>query len=91
MGLQQKDAVCIRSEPLEYSLKIFELTNPKQLPYLILHKLMSYDDSCRSDLLPRQIKSKEVHNDGDNDVDDDNDDDNDDDDDDDNEVQDNYH
>ena len=75
MGLQQKDALCVRSEPLEFSLNKFELTDPKQLPYLILHKRMSYDDLCRSDLMPKRVKSNEVHNDDDDDDGDDDDDD----------------
>ena len=50
-GLQMQDALCIRPEPLKLSLGEAHPTDPKQLPYLILHKLMSYDSLCRSDLM----------------------------------------
>ena len=49
MGLQ--DARCIRSEPLEMSLKMSNPTDLKQLPFLALQKLMSFDIQCRSDLM----------------------------------------
>ena len=49
LGLQ--DALCIRSKPLEMSLKISNPTEPKQLPFLALQKLMSFDSQCRSDLM----------------------------------------
>ena len=51
-GLQMQDALCIRQEPLKLSLNETQPTDPKQLPYLILHKLMSYDSFCRSGLIP---------------------------------------
>ena len=50
--LHVKDALCIRSEVMEWLSQGF-CTNPKQLPHLVLYKLMSYDTSCRSDLLRR--------------------------------------
>ena len=56
LGLQ--DALCIRSEPLEMSLKRSYPTEPKQLPYLALQKLMSFDIHCRSDLLMRDGRPK---------------------------------
>ena len=46
--LQLQDAVCVLSEPLQLSLGRKKLLDPKKLPFLVLHKLMSYD---RSDLL----------------------------------------
>ena len=49
LGLQ--DALCIRSEPLEMSLKESYPTEPNQLPFLALQKLMSFDGQCRSDLM----------------------------------------
>ena len=51
-GLQIQDALCIRQESLKLSLSETHPTDPKQLPFLILHKLMSYDSQCRSDLMP---------------------------------------
>ena len=53
-GLHLKDALCIKSESLKFSLNEAHPTDPKQLPYLVLHKLMSYDYLCRSDLLKFQ-------------------------------------
>ena len=55
--LQLQDALCIRPQILELSLKQTPITNPKLLPYLVLHKLVSYDSDCRSDLLS-EAKSK---------------------------------
>ena len=55
-GLQMQDALCIRPEPLKLSLNETHPTDPKQLPHLILHKLMSYDSLCRSDLMPTDNK-----------------------------------
>ena len=52
-GLQLKDALCIKLEPLLQSLP--DNSYPKdfqQLPYLILHKMMAYDSLCRSNLMP---------------------------------------
>ena len=51
-GLQMQDALCIRPEPLRLSLSETHPTDPKQLPYLVLHKLMSFDSLCRSNLMP---------------------------------------
>ena len=50
--LQQMDALCIKLEPLKLSLGLESPTDPKQLPFLALHKLMSYDSRCRSHLMP---------------------------------------
>ena len=49
--LNLQDALCIRPEIIQLSVQQDHCVNPKQLPYLILHKLMSYDSDCRSDLL----------------------------------------
>ncbi len=46
------DALCFKQKPLELSLREISVTNPNQLPFLIIHKLMSYDCHCRSNLLP---------------------------------------
>ena len=50
--LHLSDALCIREESLMLSLNENPVTDPKQLPLLIIHKLMSYDCLCRSDLMP---------------------------------------
>jgi hypothetical protein len=50
--LKLKHALCIRRDPLIHSLKETPPTDPKKLPYLVLHKLMAYDTNCRSDLMP---------------------------------------
>ena len=49
MGLQE--GLRIKQEPLKLSLKETPVTDTKQLPSIILHKIMSYDCECRSDLL----------------------------------------
>jgi hypothetical protein len=49
--LTLQDAICIRPEPLEMSLKMSSPTKPSQLPFLVLQKLMSFDCKCRSDLM----------------------------------------
>ena len=49
--LELQDALCIRSESLKMSLKKSKPTEPKQLPFLALQKLMSFDIHCRSDLM----------------------------------------
>ena len=49
--LQLQDALCVTTEPLEFSLGIKQLSDSKKLPYLVLHKIMSYDSLCRSDLM----------------------------------------
>ena len=49
--LQLQDALCIRPQIVGLSLKQTPITDPKLLPYLVLHKLLSYDSDCRSDLL----------------------------------------
>ena len=50
--LRLLDALCIREEPLEVSLKERSITDPKQLPFLIIQKLLAYDGLCRSNLMP---------------------------------------
>ena len=50
--LHLSDALCIREESLMLSLNENPVNDPKQLPILIIHKLMSYDCLCRSDLMP---------------------------------------
>lgn len=45
LGLQ--DALCIRSEPLKMSLNMSNPTEPTQLPFLVLQKLMSFESPCR--------------------------------------------
>ena len=49
--LNLQDALCIKPDIIQLSVQQHHCVNPKQLPYLILHKLMSYDSDCRSDLL----------------------------------------
>ena len=50
MGLQLKDALCVRSRSLELSLNQAHPTL-QDLPNLIIHKMMTYDHQCRSDLM----------------------------------------
>ena len=57
--LQLQDALCIRPQILELSLKQTPITDPKLLPHLVLHKLVSYDSDCRSVLLA-EAKTKSV-------------------------------
>ena len=45
------DAVCIRSDILDLSVKGESCKELSQLPFLVLHKVMSYDSKCLSDLL----------------------------------------
>ena len=56
--IKLKDALCIRSDVINISVKNeSSLINIKNLPFVILHKIMSYDINCRSDLLsPSQKK-----------------------------------
>ena len=49
--LQMQDALCVQSEPLQLSLKKDVVTDTKQLARLVLHKIMSYDSLCRTDLM----------------------------------------
>ena len=61
MRLQLKDALCVRSGPLELSLNETHPTSLQDLPHLVLHKLMTYDHLCRSDLMhpkPRDSEDK---------------------------------
>lgn len=55
--LQLKDALCIRRQPLELSLNEEPPADATILPNLVLHRLMSYDIKCRSDLMPAIAKS----------------------------------
>ena len=54
--LTLSDAICIRSESLNFSLTNANPTDPKQLPMLVLHKLMANDYTCRSDLMSHPVK-----------------------------------
>ena len=47
------DALCINEEILKLSLSGNSPTDLKQLPYLILHKIMSYDSSFLSYMMPK--------------------------------------
>ena len=74
--LKLQDALCITSKTLGVST----CENPSQLPSLILHKIMSYDYQCRSDLLQDEKRKGNTHShdekcggDTDGDTDDDND------------------
>ena len=49
--LKLRDALCIRPESLELSLNVKPISDLKQLPNLILHKMMSYDCFCRTELM----------------------------------------
>ena len=51
-----KDAQCIRPQIVKISLKGF-CTDPKKLPYLILHKIMSNDIRCRTNLYKKHMES----------------------------------
>ncbi len=53
--LKLADALCIQQEPLQLSLQINGAVpvDPEQLPKLVLHKLMSSDYLCRSDLIQK--------------------------------------
>ncbi len=50
-----KDAQCIRQDIIELSLEGF-CTDPKKLPYLILHKIVSNDIRCRTNLFKKEKK-----------------------------------
>ena len=56
--LQFRDALCIRQKVTEISLNEDHCSDPKQLPYLILQKLMSYDSLCRSDLMAKSVSDE---------------------------------
>lgn len=73
MKLQLKDALCVRSEPLELSLNQACPTSPQELPHLVLHKLMAYDHRCRSDLMPKIIHCKKADSDDEDEDEDDDD------------------
>ena len=51
LGLQ--DALCISEESLKLSLSGNPPSNLLQLPFLVLHRLMSYDPDCMSDLVTK--------------------------------------
>ena len=65
MGLSQKEAICVRSRPLEFSLNLTNPTSFHDIPSLVLHKLMSYDHRCRSDLMPAKSRDDEDEEDSD--------------------------
>ena len=46
-----QNAMCIKQEPLKLSLGGTKISQVDQLPALIVHKLLSYDYKCRSDLI----------------------------------------
>ena len=52
--LHLQDALCITTEHLDRSVGRLELTDSEKLPFLVLHKIMSYDSLCRSALM--QVK-----------------------------------
>ena len=52
--LHLQDALRITTEHLDRSVDRLELTDPEKLPFLVLHKIMSYDSLCRSALM--QVK-----------------------------------
>ena len=64
MGLQLKDALCVKSGPLKLSLYQTHPTSLKDLPDLVIHKLMSYDHRCRSDLMHTKTQDSENNEDG---------------------------
>ena len=49
--LQFQDALRIRSTLLKPYFKISLIDNLSQLPFMVLHRLLSYDSSCRADFL----------------------------------------
>ena len=51
MKLKLQHANIIREDILKISLNLCQISDPKQLPFVILHKIMSYDTTCRSDLM----------------------------------------
>ena len=57
--LSQNEALCVRSRPLEFSLKKTDPTSFQNLSYLVLHKLMAYDHRCRSDLMSLDSEDEE--------------------------------
>ena len=61
--LTLRDALCIRSESLRFSLGDVKPTDPRQLPMLVLHKLMANDYTCRSDLLSHHAEECDDYND----------------------------
>ena len=63
--LSQNEALCVRSRPLESSLKKTDPTSLQNLSYLVLHKLMAYDHRCRSDLMSLDSEDEEDSDDND--------------------------
>lgn len=60
--LSMEDALRIRSDVLNMSLNKMPITSPAQLPKLTLHKIMSYDHLCRSDLIhAHKERSSTIH------------------------------
>lgn len=60
--LSMEDALRIRSDILNMSVNKMPITSPAQLPKLTLHKLMSYDHLCRSDLMhAHKERSTKIH------------------------------
>ena len=68
--IELKDALCIRPDIIRISINNESYPELKQLPFLVLHKLMSYDKRCRSDLLSpvsRKYRSSSIHHSSDDD------------------------
>ena len=63
--LTLQDALCIRRRTLNAA----ECSEPKQLPYFVLHKIMAKDYRFRSNLLPECDSSSDSDSDSDNDSD----------------------
>ena len=66
--LKLSDALCIREEALECSLKKISITDPKQFPFLIIQKLLAYDSLCRTNLnsIPQEFQCISDSSDDDN-------------------------
>ena len=62
--LELKDALCIRPDIIRISTNGESCPELKHIPFLVLHRLMSYDKRCRSDLfspIPRKHLSSLIH------------------------------
>ncbi len=57
--MKLQDALCIQPRTLETSLSGKPPTDLKQLVNLVLHKLISYDTLCMSDLMQSDSEEKE--------------------------------
>ena len=61
--LKLQDALCIGQDYLKLSLQECSLRDLTHLPKLVLHKLMSHDYLCRSDLIPQDDSSSDISDD----------------------------